>query len=236
MVSHAMNLERMVGADKGRVALLPKEGRAENPGAWAEVDRALGVPADGKYGEFKPTQGALAATPEQLAKFDEYAYRAGATPAARNAALEAFHAINRDVMADVEAARNQSKADADAANKQLWGHAYTRKMAAAENALANVDGAKEFDDILKSMGLNDHPAYARVKAAIADLRSEDGAPNNGEANAGGAGQQFTPDAALAERAKLEGDEAFMKRYNSGEDAAIRQMLALNDAIVAGGKH
>lgn len=233
LVRSDMGLRSMLGADKASLLRVPREGRAENPTAWAEVDRALGVPQDGKYGDFKPSQGDLAASADQLTKFDAFMHRAGASPAARNAALEAFHEINREVVAEMQGQLQQAKAEADAANRQLWGAAYTRKMMAAETGLNGVDGAAELDALLKDAGLGDHPAVFRVKAAIAEMRGEEGLPQGGGAQRhGGGGGVLSPKEAQAKVDSLFADQAWTERYGKGDPAAVKELTELYEMVAA----
>lgn len=219
-----------VGADKNTILKVPLQPRHENPGAWADVDKALGVPADGKYPEFKPAGGELAAAPEQMTAFDKAMHSAGVPAYARNAALQAFHDINKSVREQIAAAENQEKAQAVAALQQKWGAAFAQKTQAAANGLKGVDGAAELDQLLKQYGLDDHPAVIRMKAGVADLRAESGGLDKGQQQTQG---QLTPDEAVKKRNALEADQAFMKRYNGGDDDAIREMLRVNEAIAAG---
>lgn len=231
LISDAQKTRALLGADKASVLRVPKEGRAENPSAWRDVDAALGVPEDGDYGEFKPSTGELQATDDQIKAFDAAMAKAGAPKAARNAALDAFHEINAAVRAEYEAAQSEELAAAAKDLQRAWGVAYPEKERAAATALNDLDGEKEFGELLGRYGLDKHPIVTRVKAAIAGLRAEAGAPTGGDAPAAGA--TLTPDEAKAKRDALYGDDAFMKRYKNGEEGALKQMLALNNAIAGG---
>lgn len=221
---------QLVGADKASVLRLPKQARSENPGAWRDIDKALGVPEDGKYADYKPAKGELRATADQLAKFDGVMHKAGVPGYARNAALEAFHEINTSIIEAI----NAEKAQAVIKLQGEWGVKYPAKALAAESALDGIDGADEFTALMDRFGLGDHPHVTRVLAAIADARGEDGLPANKGADKGfnvvDNKAQLTPAAAQAKIAALEADESFMKRYLAGETSAINEMLALNNAV------
>lgn len=211
---------------------LPKQTREENPGAWRDVDKALGVPDDGKYADFKPAKGELRASPEQLAKFDAAMAKAGAGAAQRNAALAAFHEINTEVVT----ALNAEKAQAVTELQGKWGVKYQAKVQAADGALNGIDGADDFNALMDRFGLADHPHVTQVMAALAEARGEDGATpvNKGAATTQitNGVAQMTPKDAQARLAQLEGDKAFMDRYLNGEPAAIEEYLALANAIAA----
>ncbi len=232
LLSHAISLEKTLGADRATILRIPNEGRAESPAAWRDVDAALGVPSDGNYGEYKPSQGEMQATQEHLKAFDAAMAQAGATKAVRNAALDVFHKINDEVRAAYQNEITETMAQASQELQRQWGVAYAEKERSAATALNGLDGEKELGEVLTQFGLDKHPALTRIKAAIAELRSEAGPPPTGE-GATTQSAKLTPEQARAQIAELEADPGFMKRYLvDGDAAAIQQMLDLNTAAVA----
>ena len=227
---HAQSL---LGKPAGSLLQVPAQSRADNPGAWAEFDKALGVPADGKYAAWAPQNGQLNAAPEHLQRFDAAMAKSGATQAQRNAALEAFHAINAEAVGKMQADEAAELAKATTALQRHWGIHYPVKLAAAQGAFKGVDGADDFSAVMQQFGLDQHPAYVRVAAAIAEMRAEGGAPAQGQKQAAPGGA-MTKQEAEAKAAELLADKEFRARYlERGDDAAIRQMLELNTIIARG---
>lgn len=228
-----MATRQLVGADKAKIFRMPGQARGENPGAWKDIDKALGVPEDGKYADYKPAKGELRATAEQLAKFDAIMHKSGAPAYARNAALEAFHEINNSVFE----ALNVEKAQALTKLQGEWGVKFPAKALAAESALDKIDGADEFGALLEQYGLADHPAVTRVLANIAELRGEDGAPINkgdpGQTPIVNGKAQMTKAEAQAKISSLEANDDWMKAYLAGDIAKQNEMLALMAAIHEG---
>jgi hypothetical protein len=231
LIRSDMHGQQLLGADKASVLKIPATSRADNPSLWADVDKALGVPQDGKYPEWKPASGELAASPEQLSYFDAKMVAAGVPGYARNAALEAFQELNQQASADNAGAVQSEKAEGAQALQREWGVAYPFKLTAAGNALTGIEGRDQFDALMTRYGLQDHPTVMKVLAGVAEKLGESGVPTGGEAKHDQGA--LTPAEAEAKRAQLLADKAFMERYNGGDKAAIQQMLAVNNAIAAG---
>lgn len=233
LVRSDISTRQLVGADKATVLRLPGQPRGENPGAWRDIDKALGVPEDGKYPDFAPASGKLSASPEQLSAFDKSMHAAGVPPYARNAALSAFHDINQGVVT----ALNREKAEAIAKLQGEWGVKFAAKTQAADAALDGVAGADEFDALLDRYGISDHPAVTKVLASIAEARAEDGAPiNKGDGRdvkIVNGKAQMTPAEAQVKLSSLEADEGYMKRYLAGGVTEMNEILALYAAVAEG---
>lgn len=216
--------EKMLGA-RGQMVSVPQKGRAEDPNAWLHVDRALGVPEDGNYGEFRPAEGELALSKEQLAAADKAMHAAGATPAARNAALAAFHELNQKAIKDAENAWAEDLATSSKEVQRELGAAYAVKMQKAERGLAGVPGAEAFEQLMQDAKLSDHPHYLRLKAELAELREEGEAPERG-GQKDRRGGTLQPDEAMRQIKAKEQDQAFMARYLKGDPDATEEMTRL----------
>lgn len=219
-----------VGLDKASIVKVPKVDRNTDPQAWAEFDRAIGVPENGGYKPWQPQEGQLAVNEERLKAFDQAIAKVGASQQVRDATLDAFHKINAQAVAEADEAFAKEKAEGHRALKESWGHEYQQRVEAAGKALSDLPGGSAFDQLMKDYGLSDHPAAVQALAEIARLRGEGGRPPQGEAQ----GAPLDVAAAKAKKAELLGNNEFAQRYFHGEQAAVTQLLELN-AIIQGGR-
>lgn len=225
LVRSDMSVQALVGADASTLLRLPSQTRAENPGAWADVNKALGVPADGKYAEFTPANGKLAVGEAELATFDSALAQAGATPDVRNASLQVFHDLNQKAMADQAQAMALERQEHQQALSAEWGMMAPVKLGMTEQALDGMKWGSSLMALLDRHGYKDHPIVLGALAEIAEMRGEAGAPPGGGQEGGPQGA-MTPDQAQQAIAAKQGDAAFMLRYNTGDQAAIDEMKAL----------
>lgn len=233
LVRSEMETRQMLGADRATLLSIPKASRADDPQAWAQVDQVMGVPKDGKYPEWKPAEGQLGASPEQLSKLDAALHKVAATPAQRNAALQAYSELATEAKAAIEEAKAQEKQTHAQALQREWGMLSNVKTAAALGMFESAPGGREAKALLEREGLADHPIILKMMQGYAEAVAEDGALDQGDPQKGGK-STMTKAEAEAEKSRLQNDQAFIARYNSGDMQAVNQMLKLNEIIASGG--
>lgn len=203
LINSDMSLQTMLGGDRSRLARVPEKSRAEDPQGWAEYDKVSGVPTSPEgYGDYKPATGNAMVTSDQLRAFDEKILSAGATPAARQAALDAFHELSMQEAQAADAATAADHKEWDDKLKAEWGAAYPQKIAAAEAARHHIDPDGELHKMMTDMGFEKHGLYQRALARIADMVAEGGTMPNGEIPANGGGA-MTPAAAMSALSEFE---------------------------------
>lgn len=216
--------ESHIGAPADRIVKLPAKSRAEDPDGWRAIDARFGVPEkpDG-YGEFKPATGNLAVSADQLSTLDKAMHAAGATPAARNAALDAYHQMAAAHAAAQEAAWQNEVTAGNYALKQQWGEKFAANAKAADRAFEDHFGEK-FVGLLRDAGMIDHPILREAGFKLAALTAESGAPPGGDVS--GDPTAMTKAAAEAELKRIEAGEDLMR----GDPAAIARRVELLNII------
>ena len=236
MARSYQSAKSLIGADKATVLRVPTGEAAADPANWQPVYEALGVPADGQYAEWKPAEegGKLPLSPEAVSELDKALAAKGVTQAGRDAGLQFFADQVAKAEKEVTDALNAEKAQGAVANQQLWGAKTPQMLAAAEQGLTGVDGADEFVKLMKDTQLYDHPAFVRVRASLAMMRAEDGAPLKGDGKP--VASALTPAEAKAKISALQSDKAWVERYKNGGTASpeMLEFLELQKMATATG--
>lgn len=213
LVKSYRELEKFVGVPKEQLLKLPEN--LESPEAEAIFQR-LGKPA--KPEEYK-IEG-------ELKDFAEHFHKANLSTKQAEALVKAY----------TERAANQAKAATEAANtalanevealKKSWGNAHDQKMQMASHAAAKFGlGAEGLSAIQKAMG------YTKGAEFLASLGEKMGEASFVQGNGGTA--KLDTDTAKAKIAEKMADSAFMKRYASGDKAAIKEIMRLGEDAYPG---
>ena len=224
LAAEAQSVQRMIGvkAGGGTVAQVPSVSRDADPEGWAALDKALGVPADGKYGEFKPETGNLLASAEQVGALDKAMHAAGATPAARDAALKAYHEMASAQEKALDDAWTKEVSEGNTKLKSEWGDKFDANLKIADRALEDHLG-DDFVTLMKDSKLADHPILRATGWALAQKFAEGGPPPQGDTRETGG---LTKHQAEQELDKLVKSEAF----NRGDKAAEQRQVELLNII------
>lgn len=208
LVKSYRELEKFVGVPKEQLLKLPEN--LDSPEAEAVFQR-LGKPAKAEDykidGEFKD--------------FAEQFHKANLSTKQAEVLVKAY----------TERATAQAKAAADAAQtaltneveglKKTWGNAHDQKMQLASHAAAKFNlGAEGLSAIQKAMG------YTKGAEFLATLGEKMGEASFVQGNGGV--QKLDTDTARGKIAEKMADPAFMKRYTSGDKAAIAELIRLGE--------
>lgn len=223
VASKALNLERMLGADRaGRTVVLPKDGDAD---AWGEVWSKLGRPADPAGYALPVPEGA---SPEFAQVAAQAFHKAGLT-AQQAQSVSAWW--NEHVAAQVKAQQDAEQATLKTEHEQLaadWGGSLSydrQKEIARRGAQALGLEADAIDALEKVVGFS---KVMKALAKVGELTGEDKAIG---VEAGSFG--MTPEAARGRKAQLIADKTWRERAmvpNSAEWAEIQRL----DRIIAAG--
>lgn len=208
LVSSYRELEKFVGVPKEQLLKLPEN--LDSPEAEAVFQR-LGKPA--KAEDYK--------IDGEMKDFAEHFHKANLSTKQAEALVKAY----------TDRATAQAKAAADAAQialtnetealKKAWGNAHDQKMQMAAHAAKKFElGAEGLSAIQKAMG------YTKGAEFLAKLGETMGEANFIQGNGGT--QKLDTDTARSKIADKMSDPAFMKRYTSGDKAAIAEMIRLGE--------
>ncbi len=225
-----INAQKLVGLDKANVLRVPYGDRTMDAEGWAAVDRAIGVPEnpDG-YGQFQPPTGNLTLQAEQVTAFDARMHAAGASSAARNAALEAYHEMSAESEQRHEEAYSTEVTQGMAALKQEHGANLDPLVKAGEAAALAVLG-QGYIDFIKSCRIDDHPQVMGAYIKLAQAVQEDGLTLPG----GGAPTSETPQQAKAKIAELQKDPAYMNANDVNHVRVINEIQRLFEVAYPAG--
>lgn len=211
------NAEKAIGLDKVAV---PKEDSPQ------EVKDAffnkLGRPAEAQGYELKAPEGIPDYSPELGAVYGAKAHALGLTKAQANGMFDWFMDLAKQgLTADATKVKAQAAEDFKVLEKE-WGVATTKKVEAANRAIAHY-GGDEAIQLLKERGLHSHPVLNRLFAAIGEAMGDDTTAGSG----GGSRNSFamTPEEAKAEIARMDADAkhpAFDKRHPEHKMAVERR--------------
>lgn len=220
--SKAWNLEKMMGADRaGRTVVLPVD--QSDPKAWEPVYEKLGRPATADAYKLDIPEGADAGFAKTAATWfhgagltqsqaqnvtkawnDHIAQATSAQQAADAASLQAEHAA---------LAKDWGTGPAADAQKEM-GRRAAQKLGLDETAIGALEKVVGFSKVMK--------AFAKMGELMGEGRTE------GLGDGGSFG--MTPEAAIAQRARLMSDREFGKRYVAGDASAQEQMRRLDEII------
>lgn len=208
LVSSYRELEKFVGVPKEQLLKLPEN--LDSPEGEAVYAR-LGKPA--KAEDYK--------IDGEMKDFAEQFHKANLSTKQAEVLVKAY----------TERATAQAKAASDAAQtaltneveglKKTWGNAHDQKMEMASHAAAKFGlGAEGLTAIQKAMG------YTKGAEFLAKLGETMGEAKFVNGNGGVA--KLDTDTARSKIAEKMSDQAFMKRYTSGDKAAIAEMIRLGE--------
>jgi hypothetical protein len=233
VLKNHQQLSKFVGADKASLARLPKGDRAEDPEAWKEIDKVLGVPdAPDGYGAYTREDGKSLVTEDELKGFYDRMHKAGASERVVREALDYLH--------DTGLAAGEQQAAADAAYeadmekglqalKGEWSGDFESRATAAEKAIAALPEADDFVSLLKDAEMLRHPAVLKFGDQLAKAFAESGAPVRGD----GAKGRLSADQARAAITAFESNETKMKAWRAGNPAAVQEYTDLHKAAMPG---
>ncbi len=176
---------RYTGMDKAELVRRPRESRENDPEGWAAYDKALGVPEDGKYGEYTPPDGLANQVPDEvMTKLDAFLIEQGgpaATPETRTAVLNFYNQLAKDEGARAEDAYKQQVETGLKALKDEWGDDYAGRVNGAIQVLRQFDDKPAEGEqhgpmvkMLNETGLGDDPRMIAFMSKIAEATAEGG--------------------------------------------------------------
>lgn len=213
LASSYRELEKFVGVPKEQLLKLPEN--LDSPEAEA-IFRRLGKPA--KAEDYK--------LDGEMKDFAEQFHKANLSTKQAEALVKAY----------TERATNQAKAAQEAAQtalnnevealKKTWGNAHDQKMQLAAHAAQKFGlGAEGLSAIQKAMG------YTKGAEFLATLGEKMGEAKFIQGNGGST--KLDTDTAKSKISEKMADPAFMKRYASGDKAAIAEMMRLGEDAYPG---
>jgi len=213
LVKSYRELEKFVGVPKEQLLKLPEN--LDSPEAEAVFAR-LGKPA-------KPEDYKIEG---EMKDFAEQFHKANLSTKQAETLVKAY----------TERATAQAKAASDAAQtaltnevealKKTWGNAHDQKMQLASHAAAKFGlGAEGLNAIQKAMG------YTKGAEFLATLGEKMGEASFIQGNGGS--PKLSTDTAKSKIAEKMADDAFMKRYASGDKAAIAEIMRLGEDAYPG---
>lgn len=217
--------EKFVGAPANEVIRLPKEANAPE---WQQVHERLGKPKDAKDYDFaavkragdKPLDQALTDTLRQAA-FDANLNKDGATRVA-TALVKHLDGID----SAVAAAEADKLATEKATLKKNWGTNEAANMVVAQAAVRALGVEPEAVAALeKAVG------YAKVMDMFRNIGSKIGEDKFVSITRPGGPGTMTRDEAVAEKATLKSDKAWVDRYLAGGTEEKRKLETLDRIIV-----
>lgn len=209
----AFNSEKLIGNNIAP----PKDGK------WSpEALKALGVPEKPEGYQIERPQ-----MPEGV-PYDEafekamlpVVHAAGLPPSVVNQLIQAVTAHRLAEHQNIALANETAMKEGETALKTEWGNAYPDKLRQAGRAALALGGS-EFIAHLNAKGLGNDPIVLKTFAKLGDMMGEDVLKSGVSAGSG-----ITPADAKAEIAKLQTDEAYLKREHPGHADAVKKMEAL----------
>lgn len=207
---------RFTGMDKAELVRRPRESREDDPQGWAAFDKAMGVPEDGKYGEYAPPEGVPNNVPDEvLTKLDAFLHQQGgaaATPETRTAVLNFYNTLAQEESAKAETAYKTQVEQGLTELKTKWGDQYEPRVKAAIQTLRQFDdkpaeGQKvgPLTQLLNETGLGDDPRMIAFMSRVAEATAEGGLDATGSP---GSMTGMTPEAASKRIQQIEATEGF----------------------------
>lgn len=219
--------ERLIGAPPAQVIRLPVD-PLKDPDGMKAVFQRLGAPVDPKDYDFpslkdkdgKVTDAALETTLRTAAADAWLPKEAAAKVAA--AVTKHLADTKKALDAEVAAALTEEKGKLQA----NWGTQHDRNMVIAQNAVAAL-GVKpeQVATLEKSVG------YAAVMEMFRNIGTKIGEAKFLKNPGDGGSEIMTREMAQARKQELMTDTEWVKRYNNGGKAELREMTDLNKLIV-----
>jgi len=196
---HGSAAEKRLGIPADRLVKFPEASISEDPAAYADIMKRLGLPEDAKGYGLKPVDGVFDFAEGEADRVAATFHELGIRPDQAQGILEKLYAPMMKASAEERAATSAAAAEtADAALRQEWGAAYDDHLALAE--AAELSMPEEFSSWLQESGMNNDPRMIQLLARLGEATSEPGSLP-GARDGAGPGSRRTPaqmDAALAE--------------------------------------
>lgn len=232
VVDRMLNAERMVGLDKNRLLVMPKD--ASDTDALNAVYAALGRPetADG-YQIGKRADGS--AYSEQDTAFQKsllpILHKAGVTQAQFDAMRPEWDGLMASMGAAHDKQLDEGRKAAETSLRQEWGAEFDDRIKLAEDALRHYGAELKLGDAitkeLNASSLGNNPALAKLLVHLGTQLKEDGLLGKHE---GGFGEGKTPEQAKKEIAEKEKafreNPAFKEKNASGRAEALAEIAEL----------
>lgn len=220
-------LEKMRGIPADQIAYIPKD--ATDP-KWNDLWKRLGAPDDPKGYVFDGVKMKDGSAPPEA--FVEHVRGLAASlhlPVSAAAAIASSVLAYQGTAAEAEATAAAIRGGAEKAQlAQNWGANFDLNMFTAQKAVEAMGLPKEMIAAIEST-----QGYAKTMEAFrvigsrmseADLLRGGGTVDPGR-------QSFTREQAVAEKGKLMGDTAWVKKYLDGDKAAVETMDNLHRTIL-----
>jgi hypothetical protein len=223
---HGSAAEKRLGIPADQLVKFPEASMADDPGAYAEIMKRLGLPDDAKGYGLKPIDGVFDFAEGEADRVAATFHELGIRPDQAQGILEKIYGPMMTATAEERAATSAASVEtASAALKTEWGAAYDDHLAMAGQAEASM--GDDFMDWLESSGMNNDPRMIKVLARLGEATSEPGALPGGRDGGGGASRR-TPaqmDASLAEFEDKHG-EALQNRGHARHKWAVDERMKI----------
>jgi hypothetical protein len=239
LIDGYVNAQKMVGLDKNRLAVLPKDDK--DAAGWDAFYKAQGRPdAADKYAFGKRADGsdygeADVSFQKQIAPI---LHKMGVTQRQIDAGRGDWDKLQGDLVAAADGARKADMDKAIGALRERWGGDYDGHLKDAEAAIGHY--AKQLgigDQLTKELtasNLGNNPALAQVFAHMGAQLREDGLLGKGQ---GGFGERPSMEAAKKQIADKEAafraNAAFKDKNAPGRQEALEEIAALYDIAYPG---
>lgn len=219
--------EKYIGAPANQIIRLPTDPKDE--AGWKGVWQRLGAPADAKDYDFTGIKTAAGTDiGEDVQGFVRAQAAALNMPKDNAKALAAALVKFTDDKITADAAERTAQIDVQRAElKKNWGPNWDANLLTAKNAAAALGVSPETVAALEGMA---GVGYAKVMEMFRTIGSKIG-EDKFVTNPGGGPGVMTREQAIAKKAELMNDSVWTERYLKGDNAAVREMTALNTLIV-----
>lgn len=227
-----LNAQRMVGLDKNRLVVLPKD--ANDGEGFDALYKALGRPDS-------PDQYAIPAQPDGKAYTDEDVafqkailpalHAAGVSQAQLEKIVPAWNSLAGEIAGKQSEKLEAGAKEAEASLRKDWGAQYEENLNRAVEAVRYYSGELKLGDAvlseLNASNLGNSPALAKMLSHLGGQLKEDGVLGKATEGAGG---RMTPEAAksaIVEKEKAFYANAEFKNKNApGRQAALDELKML----------
>lgn len=213
------NLEKLVGAPKERLVKLPED--MSDAEQMAEVYNRLGRPSKSDEYDIKFGEG----NPEDFQKWTKDTFhKLGLTQAQAQKMVESMDTYSDEIKQASLKEQEQKVAEEQKALQKEWGQAYEQNTRLAKRAAreVGVDG----DTVEALAGTLGFAKTMKLFQKVAEATGEADFVSGGQAE--GTFGVMTPEAAKNRINALKSDSGFIKRYQEGDVAAIKEMSRLHE--------